>query len=78
MQLVHMNEVETNTNTNDSMKSKTMKTKPSRLHEEIVAYAAELAPTAEEHEQCEEIIEIVRKTCYELFSTQAQVCPKYL
>ncbi|CAD7704658.1 unnamed protein product [Ostreobium quekettii] len=61
--------------TNSDVKSKTMKTRPSRLHEEIVAFAAQLTPTAAEHERCDGIIELVRKTCYEIFGTRAQVEP---
>ncbi|CAD7703427.1 unnamed protein product [Ostreobium quekettii] len=57
------------------VKTQTMKVKPSRLHEEIVAFAAQLTPTAEEHGRCDAIIELVRKTCYETFGTQAQVEP---
>lgn len=61
--------------THNSIKAKMMKTKPSRLHDEIIAYAAELTPTDGEQEQCDKVIELIRKICYETFGTQAQVIP---
>lgn len=60
----------------NTKKARTMKTRPSRLHDEIIAYAAQLTPTDKEHEQCDRVIELVRKICYETFGTQAQVRAK--
>ncbi|GMH40260.1 hypothetical protein BSKO_08164 [Bryopsis sp. KO-2023] len=49
--------------------------KVSQLHNEIVAYARDVTPTAEEHEECERVIHIVRKACFDTFGSGVQVTP---
>eukprot|EP00210_Caulerpa_lentillifera_P001317 g1267.t1 len=45
------------------------------LHEQVIAFASEMAPSPEEHEHCEKIIEVLRKLTYETFSSDVELSP---
>lgn len=47
----------------------------STLHDDIVAYAKQATPTAAEHGECERVIHIIRKACYDVFKHNVQVTP---
>lgn len=45
----------------------------SSLHEQVVAFAAQMAPSPEEQEQCEKIIELLRKLTYDTFNHDVEL-----